>query len=103
METTGRSEEKGELIALKQQDQESEERQGAETASPALADPARKRKRKVRVVSEEEIMPRPSYWPFGLALALVILLLGEILHPIFLVIGLVLFIAIAIAWGLERR
>src|SRR5438270_4549073 len=44
-----------------------------------------------------------SYWPLAMALALCIVFLGLILNPIILTIGIVLTIAAAIAWGLERR
>jgi hypothetical protein len=44
-----------------------------------------------------------SYWPFALAVALSILLLGVITSPVVLAVGAVLTAAAVIAWGLERR
>jgi hypothetical protein len=73
------------------------------SSAPATPAPVGRRKRKARIVSEEEIMPRPSYWPFILTLALVILLIGVISHPIVLGLGAVLVIAAVIGWSLERR
>lgn len=44
-----------------------------------------------------------SIWPFALALAVIVLLVGFIVHPIVLGIGVVLVAAAIIGWGLERR
>jgi len=54
-------------------------------------------------VQEEALHPYTSYWPFALAVALSILLLGVITSPVVLAIGAVLTAAAVIAWGLERR
>ena len=64
---------------------------------------ARKRKRRIEAVSEEEITPRPSYWPLALAVALVFLLLGTISHPIVMAVGAILVIGCIIGWSIERR
>jgi len=44
-----------------------------------------------------------SYWPFALAVALCILLMGLITNPIVLGAGIVLTAGAVIAWGLEQR
>ena len=54
-------------------------------------------------VQEQALQPSTSYWPFALAAALSILLLGVIAGPVILAIGAVLTAAAVIAWGLERR
>ncbi|MFL5592390.1 MAG: cytochrome c oxidase subunit 4 [Ktedonobacteraceae bacterium] len=54
-------------------------------------------------VQEHALQPSTSYWPFALAVALSILLLGVITGPVVLVVGAVLTAAAVIAWGLERR
>ena len=54
-------------------------------------------------VQEHALQPSTSYWPFALAVALSILLLGVITGPVVLAVGAVLTAAAVIAWGLERR
>ena len=54
-------------------------------------------------VQEQALQPSTSYWPFALAVALSILLLGVITGPVVLAVGAVLTAAAVIAWGLERR
>jgi uncharacterized membrane protein YecN with MAPEG domain len=44
-----------------------------------------------------------SYWPFALAIALIIVLLGIMTHWIVFGIGVVLVATAAIGWGLENR
>lgn len=44
-----------------------------------------------------------SYWPLLLAIALFVILLGVITHPIVLGIGIVIAVVAIIGWGLERR
>ncbi len=57
-----------------------------------------------KATQEQALGPQKSYWPLGLALALIILLLGIITNLIFLVgIGVVLTVAAVIGWGLEQR
>ena len=54
-------------------------------------------------VQGQALQPSTSYWPFALAVALSILLLGVITSPVVLVVGALLTAAAVIAWGLERR
>jgi len=56
-----------------------------------------------KLVQQEAIQPHLSVWPFTLALALAILLVGIITQPIILGIGVVLVIVAVIGWGVERR
>lgn len=57
-----------------------------------------------KATPEQALGPQKSYWPLGLALALIILLLGIITNLIFLLgIGVVLTVAAVIGWGLEQR
>lgn len=44
-----------------------------------------------------------SYWPFALAVALIIALMGVIINPFVLGVGLLLTAAAIIGWGLEQR
>jgi hypothetical protein len=52
---------------------------------------------------EQAISPHQSVWPFALALALMVLLIGFITQPAILGVGVVLVIVAVIGWGLERR
>jgi hypothetical protein len=54
-------------------------------------------------VQGQALQPSNSYWPFALAVALSILLLGVITGPVVLAVGAVLTAAAVIAWGLEHR
>ena len=54
-------------------------------------------------VQEQALHPKSSYWPFALAVALSILLLGVITSPVVLAAGAVLATAAIIGWGIERR
>ena len=56
-----------------------------------------------KLVQEEAIKPHLSVWPFTLAVALMVLLMGFITQPIILGIGVVLVIVAVIGWGVERR
>ena len=47
--------------------------------------------------------PHMSYWPFTLAVALCILFVGVILHPVVLWIGVALAVIAVIGWSLERQ
>jgi Flp pilus assembly protein TadB len=47
--------------------------------------------------------PQKSYWPFALAVALMIAFVGVVVHPILLGIGVVLTALAVIGWGLERH
>lgn len=75
-----------------------------EQAEPVAATPGKKRARKRgRWVSAEEVMPRPSYWPIALAFALIVLLLGVMLHPLVIVFGALLTLGTLVGWIFERR
>jgi|GEM_PF-1539811 len=63
---------------------------------------SRRVRKKVRV-NVAEITPHPSIWPLALALALVVLLLGTLIHPVVQVIGAILLIGAVIGWLTERR
>ncbi|GAC1377914.1 MAG: hypothetical protein NVSMB33_00680 [Ktedonobacteraceae bacterium] len=64
-------------------------------------------------VSNKELPPKQvqaqtfstntSLWPFALAVALIIALVGVIANPILLGVGLLLSAATIIGWGLEKR
>lgn len=54
-------------------------------------------------VKEQAINSKRSYWPFALAFALFIMLLGVVVHPIIFWLGLVLVAGAIIGWGLERH
>jgi hypothetical protein len=75
----------------------------AETVDTAAGVPAKKRKRKTRLVNVEEISPRASYWPIVLALSLAMVLFGVIAGPVVEIIGVVLVIVSVSGWVLERR
>jgi hypothetical protein len=80
--------------------------QEAPEPTEAEAPPRRRGKKRVkrtRLVTEEELMPRPSLWPFALAVSVAIMLGGFVINPIVLGIGVILVIASIIGWNLERR
>ena len=60
-------------------------------------------KEKGRLVSAEEVMPKPSYWPLALAVSLVVLSMGIIISWVVIAVGAILMIASVIGWSLERR
>jgi hypothetical protein len=60
-------------------------------------------KKKGRLVSAEEFMPKPSYWPLALAVSFVVLSIGIIVSWVVIVVGAILMIASVIGWSLERR
>jgi hypothetical protein len=83
-----------------------EQNQNKEPEKTAEAGDVVKRGGKPRgrlVAQEQAISPQTSYWPFVLAFALAILLLGIITHPVIFGIGVVLTAVSIIGWGLERR
>ena len=53
-------------------------------------------------VQGQALHPYTSFWPFALAVALFILLLGVITIPVVLAVGAVLTAVAIIGWGLER-
>lgn len=84
--------------------EETQKAQEEEQASiDATTTPAKKRKRKTRLVNVEEISPRPSYWPVALAFSLAIVLFGVIAGLVFVVIGVLLAFVSVGGWVLERR
>lgn len=85
------------------EDHSEEEAAAAQSEPSSQGSRVRKRKRKIEAVSEEEIMPRPSYWPLALAISVVIMLFGTIAQPIIMIIGLILVIGSIIGWSVERR
>ncbi len=63
----------------------------------------KKRVKRLRQVTEEELMPRPSLWPFALAVSVAVMIGGFVINPIVLGVGVILVIASIIGWNLERR
>jgi Flp pilus assembly protein TadB len=63
----------------------------------------KRKKKKGRLVSVEEIMPKPSYWPLALAVSFIVLLVGIMISWIVIVVGAVLVIVSVMGWSLERR
>jgi uncharacterized membrane protein YecN with MAPEG domain len=61
------------------------------------------KERLAKAVQVQAPGPQSSYWPFALALALVIALIGVITNLIVIGVGVVLAIAAVIGWGLEKR
>jgi len=71
--------------------------------SPLVVSGKKRGKKKGRLVSVEEIMPKPSYWPLALAVSFVVLLMGIMISWIVIGVGAVLVIASVMGWSLERR
>ncbi len=84
------------------EEQDQSQVSGQPQQTPAKAAGSRS-KAKAKEAREQAISPQQSVWPFILASALVVLLIGFIIHPIVLGIGVVLVVAAIIGWGLERR
>ena len=63
----------------------------------------KKRVKKVRQVTEAELMPRPSLWPLALAISIAVALGGFAFNLIILGIGVIMVIVSVIGWNLERR
>ena len=63
----------------------------------------KKRKGSTEAVEQALLRDKRSYWPFALAVALFITLLGVVTHPIVFGVGSALVAAAIIGWGLERR
>jgi hypothetical protein len=64
---------------------------------------SKKRVKKVRQVTEEELMPRPSLWPLVLALSIAVALGGFAFNLIILGVGVIMVIVSIIGWSLESR
>ncbi len=45
--------------------------------------------------------PRPSYWPLVLTLAIMVTVVGVLVHPALIVVGALAVFAAIVAWGLE--
>ncbi len=63
----------------------------------------KRRKSKAKWVSVEEISPKPSYWPLALTVSICVLLMGVMIHPIVIGVGVLLVIVSIMGWMLERR
>ena len=79
-----------------------------DSADDAVVDEApvrrgKKRVKKVRQVTEAELMPRPSVWPLALAISIAVALGGFAFNLIVLGIGVIMVIVSVIGWNLERR
>ena len=74
-----------------------------ESQPPLVASGKKGGKKKGRLVSVEEIMPKPSYWPLALAVSFVVLSMGIIISWIVIAVGAILMIASIMGWALERR
>ncbi|MFL5624546.1 MAG: cytochrome c oxidase subunit 4 [Ktedonobacteraceae bacterium] len=61
------------------------------------------KERPAKAARELSLRAYKSYWPLALALALCVVLLGIIINPIVLGVGVVLTAAAVIGWGLEQR
>lgn len=64
---------------------------------------AGKKEKMSKEAIEQSIEPQLSYWPIVLAAAIIVMLIGLVIHPIIMIIGVVLTVAAIIGWGLERR
>ena len=64
---------------------------------------AKKRPKVPLEVREQRLAPKPSFWPFILALTLVVAFIGVMTYPIILAIGVILTIAAIIGWMLEKH
>lgn len=49
----------------------------------------------------QAIHAKKSYWPFALSLAVLVMMIGVVTHPIVLGLGVALAIVAIIGWGLE--
>jgi hypothetical protein len=83
---------------------DAQEAQTSGEAQPSAEAPQKKRRKgKGKWVSIEEISPKPSYWPLALTVSLSVLLMGILIHPIMIGVGVLLAIASIMGWMLERR
>lgn len=94
----------GDMEGLSSSTPQPETAQETEPPQSSLVVSSKKRgKKKGRLVSVEEIMPKPSYWPLALAVSFIVLLMGIMISWIVIVVGAVLVIVSVIGWALERR
>jgi hypothetical protein len=54
-------------------------------------------------VARPEIIPRPTFWPAGLAFGITFLMWGLITSPVLLVVGLAVFTVSLVGWIGELR
>jgi hypothetical protein len=73
------------------------------TAAEKAPRRGKKRVKKVRQITEEELMPRPSIWPLILAFSTAVMLGGFAFNLIILGVGVIMVIVSVIGWNLERR
>ena len=76
---------------------------GASQPSGEASQKKKRRKSKEKWVSVEEISPKPSYWPLALTVSICVLLMGVMIHPIVIGVGVLLVIVSIVGWMLERR
>lgn len=78
----------------------------ATDAQLQVSDAGKKRgraRKRGRLVNAEDVMPRPSLWPIGLAFSLMFVLFGVLTGPVFIGIGVLLLVGCGVGWALERR
>ncbi len=80
-----------------------EKRETEETQESAGVSGKKRSRKKGRLVNAEEVIPRPSIWPIVLAAAVIVMLVGIMLHPLVIALGVVLVIAAVAGWALERQ
>jgi uncharacterized iron-regulated membrane protein len=89
-------------VSQKQQKSLEQQVKSEEGQPTGEAPQQKRRKRKGKWVSVEEVSPKPSYWPLALAVSICVLLMG-IIHPIVIGVGALLVIVCIMGWILERR
>lgn len=68
--------------------------------------PVKKRPKVSLEVREQQLAPKPSFWPIALALTLIIAFIGVMIvntTPILLIVGVVLVIIAVIGWMTEKH
>lgn len=104
----------GEVVAAEEPQQTESGTEQAATGEPQDAVPdavsdetvvrrGKKRVKKVRQVTEAELMPRPSLWPLALSISVAVALGGFAFNLIILGVGVIMVIVSVIGWSLERR
>lgn len=63
----------------------------------------RKRQRVPLEVRERQLAPKASFWPFLVAITLVVSFIGVMTSPIVLVVGAILTVGALIGWVLEKH
>jgi len=104
MNISGQPQEKKDMQPEQRSSQEPQVTPAAEDQSViAATSTSTRKKRAKRMVSEAELMPRPSFWPIALAASLAIALFGFVWNAVVLAVGVLLVIVCIIGWSLERR